>query len=93
MGKAAENERIKLRPTRFNNLSVGISLGGIIIPYLAIFQKVDAIEAWTKRAVEFQLTSADYKGAASVVLPFLAALWAARVYRRRAIDEIRKIAD
>ncbi|MGA8714334.1 MAG: hypothetical protein WB647_15110, partial [Roseiarcus sp.] len=32
MGKAAVNERIKLRALWFNNLSVGLSLTGVLVP-------------------------------------------------------------
>jgi amino acid permease len=36
MGKAADNERIKLNATWFNNASVGLALGGALVPYLAL---------------------------------------------------------
>jgi hypothetical protein len=39
MGKAADNEAIKLRATYFNNLAVGTLLGGFVIPYIALFQR------------------------------------------------------
>jgi hypothetical protein len=35
MGKAAENELIKLWATWLNNVSVGLFLTGVIVPYLA----------------------------------------------------------
>jgi hypothetical protein len=38
MGKAAENERIKLRATWFNNVSVGLFITGVLVPYLAFVQ-------------------------------------------------------
>jgi hypothetical protein len=38
MGKAAENERIKLRATFYNNLAVGLALAGVLIPYLGFIQ-------------------------------------------------------
>jgi hypothetical protein len=38
MGKAADNERIKLRATFFNNIAVGLSITGVLVPYLAFIQ-------------------------------------------------------
>jgi hypothetical protein len=43
MGKAAENERTKLRATFYNNLSVGLVLAGVLIPYLGFIQS-DSLE-------------------------------------------------
>jgi hypothetical protein len=38
MGKAAENERIKLRATFYNNVAVGLVITGMFVPYLTIIQ-------------------------------------------------------
>jgi hypothetical protein len=38
MGKAAENERIKLGATFYNNLAVGLTITGLIVPYLTLIQ-------------------------------------------------------
>lgn len=35
MGKAAENERTKLRATFYNNVAVGATITGSIVPFLA----------------------------------------------------------
>ena len=35
MGKAAEIERIKLRATFYNNIAVGATITGAIVPFLA----------------------------------------------------------
>jgi len=40
MGKAADNERIKLRATWYNNVSVGLFVAGVFVPYLTLFQKL-----------------------------------------------------
>jgi len=40
MGKTADNERIKLKATFFNNIAVGCVVGGATIPYIAFFQKL-----------------------------------------------------
>jgi len=42
MGKVADSEQLKLKATWFNNVSVGLFLGGFIIPFLTYFQKVAA---------------------------------------------------
>jgi hypothetical protein len=39
MGKAAENERLKLRATWYNNISVGLTVAGVAIPYLTVPQR------------------------------------------------------
>jgi hypothetical protein len=36
MGKAADHERIKLRATYLNNISVGLMIAGVLVPYLAV---------------------------------------------------------
>ena len=35
MGKAASNEKIKLKATYFNNVAVGATITGSIVPFLA----------------------------------------------------------
>ena len=47
MGKAAKNERIKLRATFYNNLAVGAAITGLLVPYLAIYPKFFTAESWT----------------------------------------------
>jgi hypothetical protein len=42
MGKAADNERLKLRGTFFNNISVGILLIGIVTPIAGFYQYIAA---------------------------------------------------
>ena len=49
MGKAAENERIKLGATWLNNLSVGLTFTGVLIPVFSLY-KVDnfqLLDDWT----------------------------------------------
>jgi hypothetical protein len=38
MGKAAENERIKLKATFLNNIAAGLFVAGVFGPFLAIIQ-------------------------------------------------------
>jgi hypothetical protein len=55
MGKAADNEKIKLRATAFNNVAVGLYLGGALIPLLLAF--VQQSPVFTRQWV-FALTGA-----------------------------------
>jgi hypothetical protein len=43
MGKAAENERIKLRATFLNNIAVGLAITGILVPYLTFIQGASSL--------------------------------------------------
>lgn len=52
MGKTADNEAIKLRATWFNNMSIAISAGGSVLPYLATFQQSDEYGAIVARLLE-----------------------------------------
>jgi hypothetical protein len=95
MGKAAENERIKLRATRFNNISVGLFLAGVLIPYLAFVREVPelsyqlaSIIKGTEKISEIQIMKA-LAWAFGIALAF----WGARRFRREAYAEIAKIQD
>src|SRR5437879_2219446 len=46
MGKAAFNERFKLAATYWNNISAGLTLTGLIIPYLALNYWIVDLIAW-----------------------------------------------
>lgn len=43
MGKLSDIEQLKLKAAFFNNLSVGLFLGGLLIPYLVIVQHAGTI--------------------------------------------------
>ena len=43
MGKAADNERIRLRATFYNNLSVGCLVAGALVPYVALGRVLAAL--------------------------------------------------
>jgi hypothetical protein len=38
MGKAAKNEGIKLRATFYNNIAIGLTLGGVFVPVLLAYK-------------------------------------------------------
>ena len=39
MGKAADNERLKLRAAYYNNLATGVVITGYAVPYFALMKK------------------------------------------------------
>jgi hypothetical protein len=43
---SAENERIKLTATFYNNLAVGAAVTGLVVPYLSIYPKFFHAETW-----------------------------------------------
>jgi len=95
MGKAADNERIKLRATFFNNLSIGLFLAGFIVPYLTAMGKADEIEQFFRDWLQTgpQLSDPQVRTILIAVLPIPAALWLAWRWRKRAVTEIAKIQD
>jgi hypothetical protein len=89
MGKAAENERIKLKATYFNNLAVGLALAGVFVPYLAFAQTWQPIHG-------FPAILYDWVGDEQVhtkILAVLIALSFSRWFRYKANKEIQKIQD
>jgi hypothetical protein len=48
MGRAADNERIKLRATYWNNGSIALAVGGVILPYVALAPKALEVGRWAK---------------------------------------------
>jgi hypothetical protein len=43
----AENERIKLKATFYNNLAVGAAVAGLLVPYIALYPKFFSADALT----------------------------------------------
>jgi hypothetical protein len=80
MGKAAENERLKLRATFFNNIAVGAVVGGALLPYLALHQTVAGMTTPTQLFFRF-------------VLPIILAFAVAIASRLRADSLARQIKD
>jgi hypothetical protein len=98
MGKAAENERIRLKANWYNNLSVGLTLGGVLIPYLILTQKVpDFIQyLYEHRGPSDSMPGMemiDVPRAFVTLFAFFLAITGARDYRKRADQEIRKLQD
>ncbi|WP_342360628.1 hypothetical protein [Terrarubrum flagellatum] len=85
----SEIEQIKLTATYYNNLSVGLLLGGVLIPYLAIMQNlghvVQAIAEGRAFSDLWAMTAIAY------IIAILMALWAAKNMRRYAKEIIASL--
>jgi hypothetical protein len=91
MGKVADTERLKLRATFFNNLSVGLYLGGLLIPYLAVIQHTGDIITDLFQGKIFTRHDLFIGISALVAMGFAA--WVAQNMRRYADETIAKIED
>jgi hypothetical protein len=94
MGKAADNERIKLRATWDNNVSIGLFLGGAIIPYLALGQNPELQQKlydWGHG--KYQPTDMDGRKLFVVAAALVIALATSWIFRVTAHREIQKIQD
>jgi hypothetical protein len=91
MGKAADNERVKLNATWNNNVSVGLALAGVIVPYLAFVQN------WTPlHGLHGFPAMYDWLGDQQnhfKALAFVIAFVGSRFFRNMALKEIAKIQD
>jgi hypothetical protein len=95
MGKAARNEDHKLSAAFYNNLSVGLALGGILIPYLALTQRGFEIKEWLMPVLlgTRALTSEDIQRILVAVFPFFLAFYGVYNFRRLAGERISKVED
>jgi hypothetical protein len=96
LGKAARNERRKLRATFFNNLAVGVSLGGLFIPYLALFQRLDEVAFWLASSINDRMLSLSLVGiskALYTVGSFALAMFLARMFLKQAHRTASEIED
>lgn len=83
MGKAADNERIKIVATACNNTAVGLALGACLLPLIALYPHIETIKISDILSVR----------ALSLALGFIVALFAAIFFHRAALSEIAKIQD
>jgi hypothetical protein len=97
MGKAAENERIKLRAAFYNNVSVGLVVTGFFVPLLTVYQKMPEILPFIHDWQDGRLQHADVAEkihyAVYAVGAFVLAMSSAVLCRLTAKREIRKIQD
>jgi hypothetical protein len=85
MGKAADNEAIKLRATFYNNLAVGAALAGVIVPIVTFYQTHNSIAEFVSQNSFLQL----YRFA----LPFVLGIGTAGIARTWADSTIQKLLD
>jgi hypothetical protein len=93
MGKATDNERIKLRATFFNNLAVGLILAGVLIPYLGILDsgKFDNSDAVIR---DFLAGNISTHGPVLLkIFTFLVVIFCAAILRYAAVIELQKLQD
>jgi len=95
MGKAAFNERLKLAATYWNNISAGLTLTGLIIPYLALNYWIVDLIAWVPDWLDGQARLSDpaIVAAVSTLVATVAAYVAATVCRSFADKLLIKIQD
>ena len=77
MGKAAENEKIKLRAALLNNCAVGLTVAGVFLPLLAMIS-TRISDRWV---IVLGLVAC------------LLALWAAGKCHKGALKELDKLED
>lgn len=95
MSKAADSERIKLRAIFYNNIGVGLILAGVLLPYLAIYQKLNEVglrlsQVWDGSV---PITSDEWKQLAGGAAGILAAFMGGIRMRRLADRELTKLTD
>ena len=95
MGKAAFNERLKLAATYWNTISAGLTLTGLIIPYLALNYWIVDLIAWVPNWLDGQAKLSDpaIVAAASTLVATVAAYVAASACRSFADRLLIKIRD
>jgi hypothetical protein len=89
MGKAAENEGTKLRATWWNNLSIGLFLAGILIPYLTAFTKTEEVRQFFGDWLHGnpQLTDPQVREIIAAACPFAAAMFLSWRWKKRASEK------
>ncbi len=95
MGKAADNEKCKLRATFYNNVAVGCVIAGAAIPYFSFLIQGAETTAALDRALSGQYGFFDYEVriVVNAVAAVFAALIAAALLRRQANMEASAIED
>jgi hypothetical protein len=95
MGKAAFNERLKLAANYWNNIAAGLTLTGLIIPYLALNYWIVDLIAWVPDWLAGQAKFSDpaIVAAVSTLVAVVAAYVAANACRSFADRLLTKIQD
>jgi hypothetical protein len=95
MGKAAHNERIRLRATFLNNLSLGASIAGALAPCVALWAQLPEFLLWTYRWWSGYAEFIPHEIGRLMILAggtLLAIVFAIEL-RKRADREIRRVED
>jgi hypothetical protein len=82
MGKTAQNEKIKLRAAFLNNCAVGLIIGGVLLPLLAVYARLPFLPA-----------AEDLPVIVLGLIACLVALWAAWRHHNAANQELDKLED
>jgi hypothetical protein len=98
MGKAARNELLKLRATFWNNLAVGVTLAGILVPYLQLQLAAGDARATANEILDHVFQGKWPSGPSQVVLlsvlvVVITAYIFARLFRQFANGNAEKIED
>lgn len=84
MGKASHNERLKLEAAFYNNIGVGLAVGGVLLPTFGLYQNFPLADLFSAHTPEKY-----WPIFIGTVIAFLLA-W---LFRRLADDMLKKIKD
>ena len=87
--KPSEIERIKLKANYFNGLSIGLMIGGLLIPYLVVTQNLGTIIE--KLTSSSPWTFAEIANPIAKIIAFAMAFTGARKLRRIANDILSQL--
>ncbi|MCX7298605.1 MAG: hypothetical protein NTU64_17460 [Hyphomicrobiales bacterium] len=95
MGKAADNERIKLRANIYNSLAAGTLLAGVFIPILPVYQAIPKIGDWLLSFFFKQVTAPEFDWTFVSLSAFAiaGAFWAGLGFHRDALREAEQLQD
>jgi hypothetical protein len=93
MGKAAENERIKLGATFYNNLAVGSTITGLLVPYLTLVQGTFEARFMLADFLHGNFSQSQLGPLAYKLLAMFGAFMCAAIFRGAADHQVAKIQD
>jgi len=91
MRKEAAVEKVKLKAAFYNNLAVGLFLGGFLIPYLTIARHLGSIVERLTNGVP--LTFAETANTIAIIVAIVLAFTGARKLRKMANATIDTLED
>ena len=91
MGKAAENEKLKLKAAFYNNIASGFFLAAFVIPLIALMQKSGEL-GW-KGEPFLEMVKMLIAGQIILIFTGLFAIFAAWLFHRMANAELDKLSD